>query len=55
MIFGRPWMKKHEVLLEMIYDSITFSPGFYMHLGIFLSLISPKLIEKTKEISKTKQ
>lgn len=25
MILGRPWMKKHRVLLDMINNSITFS------------------------------
>ena len=55
MILGRPWMKKHGVLLDMIHDSITFSLGFYLHLGIFLSLIPPKSTEKTKEIFEAKQ
>ena len=55
MILGRPWMKKHGVLLNMIHDSITFSPGFCMYLGTSLSPIPPKLIEETKEISETKQ
>ena len=28
MILGRPWMKKHGVLLDMTHDSIIFSPEF---------------------------
>ena len=55
MILGRPWMKKHGVLLDMIHDSITFSPGFCTHLGTSLSPIPPKPIEETKEISEAKE
>ena len=55
IILGRPWMKKHGVLLDMIYDSITFSSGFCTHLGTSLSPIPPKPIEETKEISEAKE
>ena len=40
MIPGRPWMKKHGVLLDIINDSITFSPGYSPHLGAPLFPIS---------------
>ena len=55
MIFGRPWIKKHGVLLDMIPNSITFSPRFCMHLRISFSSIPLKPIEETKKISETKQ
>ena len=42
MILGRPWMKKHGILLDMINDSITFSPGYCTHLGAPLFPIPPK-------------
>ena len=48
-------MKKHRVLLDMIHDSITFSPGFFMRLKISLFPILLKLIEKTKKIFKAKR
>ena len=48
-------MKKHGVLLDMIYNSITFSPGFYMHLKTSLFLIPSKPIEEIKEIFKAKR
>ncbi len=50
MIPGRPWMKKHGVLLDIINDSITFSPEYSPHLGTPLFPISFKLIEVTKTI-----
>ena len=33
MILGRPWMKKHGVLLDMINDCISFSLGYCSHPG----------------------
>lgn len=47
-------MKKHKVLLDLIKDSITFSLGYYMHLGVSLSPIPPKP-EGTKTIPKIRQ
>ena len=35
-------MKKHVILLDIINDSITFSPRYCTHLGAFLFPISPK-------------
>ena len=55
MIFGRSWMKKHRVLLNIIYDSIIFSSRFCTHLENSLSSIPLKLIEKTEKISEAKQ
>ena len=55
MIFGRPWIKKQRVLLDIIYDFITFSPRFCTHLRTSLFLISFKLIEESKKKSKAKQ
>ena len=54
MIFGHPWMKKYGILLDMINDSITFSPEYYMHLGAPLLPIPPKS-EGTETIPKAKQ
>lgn len=48
-------MKKHEVLLDMINDSIKFSQGYCTHLRALLSLISLKPIEKTKTTPKARQ
>lgn len=53
MIFGRSWIKKHKVLLDMINTSITFFPGYYTHLGASLFLILLKS-KGTKSISETK-
>ena len=55
IILCRLWMKKHRVLLDMIYDSITFFSRFCMYLRTSLSFIPPKPIEETKEISEAKQ
>ena len=54
MIFGHPWIKNYRVLLDMIYDSITFSLEFCMHLETFLSSIPSKPIKKTKEVFEVK-
>ena len=54
-IFGRFWINKHRVLLNIIHDSILFSSGFYMHLETFLFFISSKLIKETNKILKAKQ
>ena len=48
-------MKKHKVLLNMIYNFIIFFPGFYMHLKTSLSPIPYKLIKETKKIFEAKQ
>ena len=55
MIFGHPWIKKHAVLLDMIYDSIIFFSRFCMHLGTSLFSISSKPREDTKKILKAKR
>ena len=55
MILGSPLMKKLRVLLDMIYDSITFSFRFCMHLETSLFLIPSRPIKGTKEISEAKQ
>ncbi len=33
MILGRPWMKKHEVSIDMRNDSLAFWPGHCTHIG----------------------
>ena len=48
-------MNKLGNLLNMIYDSITFSSRFSMYLKTFLSHISLQPIKETKKIFKAKQ
>ena len=55
IILGRHLMKKHGVLLDMIYDFIIFSSEFCTYLRTSLSLIPAKPIEKTKVIFEAKQ
>ena len=43
MILGRLWIKKHEILLNIINDFIIFSLGYCMYLGVFLFPIPLKL------------
>ena len=54
MILGRLWIKKYGVLLDIINDSIIFSPKYYTHLRTPLSLILSKPKE-TKTILKARQ
>ena len=54
MILGCLWMKKFGILLNIINDFITFSPGYCMHLGAPLFLISPKP-EEIETIPKARQ
>ena len=51
MILGRPWMKKHGILLDMINNSITFSPGYCTHLGapLFPIPLKPEGMETIPE------
>lgn len=55
MILGRLWMKKNGVLLDMINDSITFSPEYYTHPGAPSFLILTMLSVNTKIISMATQ
>ena len=45
MILGRPWMKKHGVIIDMINDSLAFWPGHCTHIGATSSntLSQPRL------------
>lgn len=47
-------MKKCKVLLDIGNNTIIFSPGYYMHFGTLLSLVS-QMPEGTKTILKVKQ
>ena len=40
MILGRPWMKKHGVIIDMTNNSLAFWPGHCTHIGA-TSLLSP--------------
>lgn len=55
MSFGRLWMKKYGVLLNMINDFITFSPAFGMYLEVPLFSIVRKSIEVIKTIPEARQ
>ena len=50
MIVGRPWMKKYEVLFDIINDSITFSPRYYTHPGAPLFPLLTMSIKETEII-----
>lgn len=50
MILGRPWVKKHKVLLDIVKYTILFSLRYYLHLSAFLVLESNILIAKTNLI-----
>ena len=53
MDFGHPWRKKHEVLLDIINNSIPFFPEYCIHLGALLSFITSKKerIETTLKVN----
>ena len=40
MILGRPWMKKHGVIIDMTNNSLAFWPGHCTHIRA-ISLLSP--------------
>ena len=44
MILGKPWMRKHGVILDMSCDKIMFWPGHCTHPG------APKLIEPPRKL-----
>ncbi len=33
MILGRPWMKRHGVIIDITNNSLAFWPGHYTHIG----------------------
>ena len=49
MILGRPWMKKHGVIIDMTNDSLAFWPGHCTHIGATSpnTLSQPKLPAET--------
>ena len=53
MIFSYLKMKKHRILLDIINNSIIFSPEYCIYFGVFLFLISSKS-KKIKIIFETK-
>ncbi len=55
MIFGRPWMKKYGVLLDMINDYLSFSPGYCSHPGVLLIPIPTVPTAETDIISMATQ
>ena len=55
MILGRPWMKKHRVLLDMINDCISFFLGYCSHPGAPLVLVPTIPTAETEIISMATQ
>ena len=41
IILGKPWMRKHGVILDMSCDKLTFWPGHCQHSGIEKSVAPP--------------
>ena len=42
IILGRPWMKKHEVIIDMTNNSLVFWPGHCIYIGAtFPNILSP--------------
>lgn len=40
IIFSHLWMKKYDILLNMVNNFIIFFPRYYMHFRVFLLLIA---------------
>ncbi len=55
MILGRPWMKKHGVLQDIINDYISFSPGYCSNLGAPLVSVPTMPTAETEIISMATQ
>ena len=51
MILGRPWMKKHGVIIDMTNNSLAFWPGHCTHIGATSLLSPPSLPMETAAVS----
>ena len=51
MILGRPWMKKHGVIIDMTNNSLAFWPGHCTHIGATSLLNPPSLPTETAAIT----
>ncbi len=49
MILGRPWMKKHRVIIDMTNDSLVFWPGYCIHFGV----TSPTILSLSSSSTET--
>ena len=52
MILGRPWMKKHGIIIDMTNNSLAFWLGHYTHIGVTSpnTLSQPRLPVETTVI-----
>ena len=50
MILGRPWMKKHGVIIDMTNNSLAFWPGHCTHIGATFPLSPPSLSTETAAV-----
>ena len=50
MILGRPWMKKHGVIIDMTNNSLAFWPGHCTHIGATSLLSPPSLPTETAAV-----
>ena len=52
MILGRPWMKKHGVIIDITNDSLAFWPGHCTHIGATspTTLSQPRLPTETAAV-----
>ena len=55
MILGKPWMRKHGVIIDMATDQIVFWPGHCTHSGISKPLSEKKITKTTKEPAEPKK
>ena len=49
IILGRPWMKKHGVIIDMINNFLAFWPGYYTYIGA----ISPTILSQPRLSAET--
>ena len=44
MILGQPWIKKHEIIIDMINNFLAFWPSYYIH----IEAISPTTLSQLR-------
>lgn len=50
MILSQPQMKKHEIIIDMTNNFLTFLPSYYTYIGVFLPIMLSQLILLTEII-----
>ena len=53
IILGKPWMRKHGVILDMSCDKLTFWPGHCQHSGASVKLEDESAVPPVKELAST--